>query len=364
MHDVVIRNGTVVDGTGAPRYVGDVAIDGGHITAVGQVGPEAAQTIDATGRIVTPGFVDVHTHYDGQATWDTTLAPSVWHGVTTVVFGNCGVGFAPVAPSRHEQLIKIMEGVEDIPGTALHEGIDWEWQSFPEYLDKLASQQYLMDIGTQVPHNAVRAHVMGDRASQPATRDDVQQMSAIVREGIKAGALGFSTSRTGAHRDSEGRPVPSRYALEDELLEIGRVLGDLDAGLFEVGSAQPVADDPRLPMKEAVWLRKFALNRPPITFTLTQQFGNPTHWRESSTSRRLPRRTVPHAAPSLGRPVGVLVGLNGRHPFEFHATVEVGARWPFARREGRAYGRPRHAQAANRGGSGATARHGRPQRLR
>ena len=318
MHDLVIRNGTIVDGTGAARFVGDIAVDGGHITSVGKVAGEAAQTIDATGRIVTPGFVDIHTHYDGQATWDTVLAPSAWHGVTTVVFGNCGVGFAPVAPNRHDQLVKIMEGVEDIPGTALHEGLTWEWQSFPEYLDKLASVQFLMDVGTQVPHNAVRAHVMGARGSeQPATPDDVKKMAAIVREGINAGALGFSTSRTGSHSDSEGKPVPSRYALEDELLEIGRVLGDLGTGLFEVGSTQPVPDDPTLPMKEAVWLRKFARQTGrPITFTVTQQFANPGHWKEILRISREAADAGEKLRPqSLGRPVGALMGLESRHPF-------------------------------------------------
>jgi N-acyl-D-aspartate/D-glutamate deacylase len=325
MHQLVIKNGTIVDGTGAPRFVGDIAIDGGHITAVGQVGPDAARTIDATGRIVTPGFVDIHTHYDGQATWDTTLAPSAWHGVTTVVFGNCGVGFAPVLPNRHDQLIKIMEGVEDIPGTALHEGLTWDWESFPQYLDKLASQQYIMDIGTQVPHNALRAHVMGDRGSnQPATPDDVKKMAALVREGIKAGAFGFSTSRT-SHRDSEGRPVPSRYALEDELLEIGRVLSDLGTGLFEVGSAQPIPDDPDLPMKEAVWLKKFARETGrPITFTLTQQFGNPRHWKEMfRISKEAAEEGLKLQPQSLGRPVAALMGLTGRHPFEDTPTWQA-----------------------------------------
>lgn len=318
MHDLVIRNGTIVDGTGAARFVGDIAVDGGHITAVGQVGPEAAKTIDATGKVVTPGFVDVHTHYDGQATWDTTLAPSVWHGVTTIVFGNCGVGFAPVHSDRHDQLIKLMEGVEDIPGTALHEGLTWDWESFPDYLDKLASQRYTMDIGTQVPHNAVRAHVMGERGyDQPATPEDVKAMAKIVREGISAGALGFSTSRT-SHRDSEGRPVPSRYALEEELLEIGKVMGDLGTGLFEVGSAQPIPDDLTLPMKEAVWLQKFAKETGrPITFTLTQQFNNPTHWNEIlRISRNAAEAGATLRPQTLGRPVGALMGLTGRHPFE------------------------------------------------
>src|SRR6266571_4659354 len=171
MHDLVIRNGTIVDGTGAPRFVGDIAIDGGHITAVGQVGTEAARTIDATGMVVTPGFVDIHTHYDGQATWDELLEPSSQHGVTTIVAGNCGVGFAPVRPGSEDWLISLMEGVEDIPGTALHEGMTWGWESFPEYLDTLETRNWSIDIGTQVAHGAVRAYVMGDRGAKndPAT---------------------------------------------------------------------------------------------------------------------------------------------------------------------------------------------------
>ena len=189
---------------------------------------EAAEVIDAAGLVVAPGFVDIHTHYDGQATWDEELTPSCWHGVTTVVMGNCGVGFAPVQRGREGELIKLMEGVEDIPGAALSAGIEWGWESFPEFLDVLGSRSHVMDLGTQVPHGAVRGYVMGERGArnEPATPDDIAAMAALVREAIEAGALGFSTSRTLAHRAIDGEPVPGTFAAEDELFGIGRVLGE------------------------------------------------------------------------------------------------------------------------------------------
>jgi N-acyl-D-aspartate/D-glutamate deacylase len=209
-HDMVIRGGFVVDGTRSVGRTADVAIDDGIVTAVGQIGGRGIRELDADGLLVTPGFVDVHSHYDGQATWDPVLAPSAWHGVTTTVMGNCGVGFAPVAPDRHEWLIGLMEGVEDIPGAALSVGIDWQWETFPDFLDHLATKQWTMDVGTQVPHGAVRAYVMGERGArnQPATPADIEAMAAIVAEGLDAGALGFSTSRTLAHRAVDGEPVP------------------------------------------------------------------------------------------------------------------------------------------------------------
>jgi N-acyl-D-aspartate/D-glutamate deacylase len=187
MHDLVVRGGTVVDGTGGPARTADVAVSDGVVTEVGRVDGAARRELDADGLLVTPGFVDVHTHYDGQATWDDLLTPSCWHGVTTVVMGNCGVGFAPVAPDRHEWLIGLMEGVEDIPGAALSVGINWEWERFPEYLDAVEAKRRVIDVGTQVPHGAVRAYVMGERGArnEPASSDDIAAMAAIVREGIE-----------------------------------------------------------------------------------------------------------------------------------------------------------------------------------
>ena len=182
MYDLVVRGGTVVDGTGAAPFVADVAIKDGLVAEIGSISEKGAKEIDAIGKVVTPGFVDIHTHYDGQATWDEVLTPTAWHGVTTLVMGNCGVGFAPVAPGKQEFLIGLMEGVEDIPGTALHEGIDWQWETFPEYLDALEKRSYTMDIGTQVPHGPVRAYVMGDRGArnEVATPDDIEKQAAIV----------------------------------------------------------------------------------------------------------------------------------------------------------------------------------------
>ncbi|MFN7159083.1 MAG: amidohydrolase family protein, partial [Erythrobacter cryptus] len=209
-YDLIIRGGTIVDGTGAPAFTGDVAIRDGLIAAVGAVSGSAREEIDATGKIVTPGFVDIHTHYDGQATWDQEMAPSSWHGVTTVIMGNCGVGFAPARPDRHEWLISLMEGVEDIPGTALAEGITWDWETFPEYLDALEKLPRTVDVATHVPHGAVRAYVLGDRERPGAvpTAEDIAEMSRIVEEGVRAGALGFSTSRTVLHKSVDGELVP------------------------------------------------------------------------------------------------------------------------------------------------------------
>ncbi|MFI5321157.1 MAG: amidohydrolase family protein, partial [Myxococcota bacterium] len=281
--DLVIRGGNVVDGSGAPARTADVAIRDGRIVEVGRVSGAARRTLDADGLTVTPGFVDIHTHYDGQVTWDSVLAPSSQHGVTTVVMGNCGVGFAPVRPDQHDFLIGLMEGVEDIPGTALHEGIAWEWETFPQYLDALAKRRWTMDVGTQVPHGAVRAYVMGERGAknQPATPADIAAMAKLVKEGIAAGAFGFSTSRTIAHRAIDGEPVPGTFAAEDELFGIGAALGDLETGVFELAPMGAAGEDIVNPIKEVDWMRRLSakIGRP-VTFALIQVDAAPDLWRE------------------------------------------------------------------------------------
>ena len=225
MHDLVIRKGTIVDGTGRERFTGDVAIDDGVIVATGRVAERGKREIDAAGRLVTPGWVDVHTHYDGQVTWDPILAPSSWHGVTTLVMGNCGVGFAPRRPGEENFLIELMEGVEDIPGTALHEGIDWRWESFPEYLDTLAAMPRVLDVAAQVPHCALRAYVLGDRAhADEIDADAIAAMARLTEEAMRAGAVGFTTSRTILHRSKHGL-VPGTNSTPEELLALGSALG-------------------------------------------------------------------------------------------------------------------------------------------
>ncbi len=234
--DLVIKSGRVVDGTGGPEKIADVAIKDGKIVEVGKVSGRANREIDAEGALVTPGFVDIHTHYDGQATWANRLNPSSHHGVTTVVMGNCGVGFAPVRPADHDLLVKLMEGVEDIPGIVLHEGLPWAWESFPEYMDYLDKRSFDMDIGAQLPHAALRIYVMGERGAnrEKATPEDIAQMRRLTTEAIKSGALGFSSSRTLNHRSSTGDPTPSLTAARDELVGIGQGVGDAGRGVLEM----------------------------------------------------------------------------------------------------------------------------------
>jgi N-acyl-D-amino-acid deacylase len=276
--------GTVVDGTGAPARTADVTVSDGRVTGVGDHrGEEATRTIDADGLLVTPGWVDIHTHYDGQATWDEVLAPSSWHGVTTLVTGNCGVGFAPARPDRHDWLIGLMEGVEDIPGTALSEGMTWDWETFPEYLDALDKRRWTVDVGTQVAHGAVRSYVMGERGArnEPATPADIAEMKQVVKEAVAAGALGFSTSRTLAHRAIDGEPVPGTYAAEDELFGIGAALGELGTGIFELAPAGTAGEDILAPKEEVDWMRRLsaAIQRP-VTFAMVQVDAAPDLWRE------------------------------------------------------------------------------------
>ena len=234
--DLVIRGGDLIDGTGGPRFCGDVAVLDGAIAQVGKVSGRGRREIDAGGRLVHPGFVDIHTHYDGQATWDVNLAPSSWHGVTTVVMGNCGVGFAPVRPSDHERLIQLMEGVEDIPGAALDEGLPWAWESFEEYLDYLDSVPHDIDLGAQLPHGAVRLHVMGERgaARERATEEDIRAMAGIAARAMEAGAIGFTSSRTMLHKSSLGEPTPSLDASFDEVVGIAQAIGATGKGVLQM----------------------------------------------------------------------------------------------------------------------------------
>lgn len=316
MHDLLIKNGTLVDGTGRDAARADVAISNGRITDVGKVAGAARQTIDAEGKLVTPGFVDVHTHYDAQATWDPHLLPSGWHGVTTMVAGNCGVGFAPAAPDRHEWLIALMEGVEDIPGAALSAGIRWSWETFPQYLDALERSPLAVDLGTHVPHGAVRAYVMGERGAknEPATRDDIERMYRIVKEGLQAGALGFSTSRTMGHRALDGEPVPGTFAQEDELFGIGRALKDTGLGVFELAGAGAAGDSggdgPDDALKEIDWMQRLSseIGRP-VSFAVLQFDSRPKQWRElMKTCEESARRGGNVIAQFAARPFGILVG--------------------------------------------------------
>jgi N-acyl-D-aspartate/D-glutamate deacylase len=333
MYDVKITNGIVVDGTGDTRFVGDVAVKDGAIVEVSRspLPGEAAETIDATGLLVTPGFVDVHTHYDGQATWDPLLEPSSGHGVTTVVAGNCGVGFAPVRPGDEKWLISLMEGVEDIPGTALTEGIDWSWETFPEYLDALDRRRFGIDVGVQVSHGAVRAYAMGERgaANEPATPEEIAAMAAIVQDAVEAGALGFSTSRTLGHRAMDGRPVPGTFAAEDELFALGGAMRRAGGGVFELAPLGASGEDLLAPQQEMAWMRRLseALDLP-VSFTLLQIDAAPDAWRglmdESLRAHDDGAQVVPQVA---ARPFGMLLGFPTRHGFSGRPTYrELAAR--------------------------------------
>jgi len=331
MHDLVVRGGLIVDGTGAPPRQGDVGIDGERIAAVGSDVGAGHRELDARGMVVAPGWVDIHTHYDGQATWDPYLTPSSWHGVTTVVMGNCGVGFAPARPDRHQWLIGLMEGVEDIPGTALAEGIRWDWQSFPEYLDALERTPRVLDVGTQVPHGAVRAYVMGERGArnEAATAEDVAAMAAIVRDGVAAGALGFSSSRTLLHRAIDGECVPGTFAAADEMLGIGRVLGELGRGVLEVAS-DLTPEDPELQWMETLSRETGR----PVTFACLQNDRDPDQWRRLLDAADAVAARGGWLAPQVAaRPTSMLMGLQSSiHPFALHQGYHAVADLPLDER--------------------------------
>jgi N-acyl-D-amino-acid deacylase len=307
MHDIVIRGGTIIDGTGKPAFAGDVAIADGRIAAVGGKQGPAKREIDGDGLLVTPGWVDAHTHYDGQAMWDPLLAPSCWHGVTTVLFGNCGVGFAPVKKHHRGALMDLMEGVEEIPNPVLSAGLTWEWETFPQFMDALERRPHAIDIAAQAAHLPMRVYVMGDRAvrREAATPDDIAEMRRLTIEALRCGAFGFTTSRTDSHKTPDGELVPSRDADADELVGIGTALGALGMGAFGMNSDFDDED------YELAWMTKLARQTGrPIWFLLTDRYEDPQRWRRLLTATHAARaQGLSFTAQIAGRPIGVMMGI-------------------------------------------------------
>ena len=319
MFDLIIKNGLVYDGKGSEPFKADLVISNEKIVEIGKIEDKGRKVIDAEGKIVTPGFVDIHTHYDGQVTWDPYLRPSTYHGVTTVVMGNCGVGFSPCKPDQRDWLIGLMEGVEDIPGTALHEGIDWEWESFPEYLDALEKKPLAIDVGTQIPHGAVRAYVMGERGinHEEASSEEIEEMKQIVQEAVKAGAYGFSTSRTEKHNDVNGNLTPSITAHKTELVEIAKSLGEINQGVL-----QGISDFYDFDSEFDIFKTMSKESGRPISITVEQQDARPEWWlqlldgiQEAQTEGVNMYGQVPPRA------TGILMGLTATlNPFRFHPS--------------------------------------------
>jgi N-acyl-D-aspartate/D-glutamate deacylase len=335
MLDLLIRGGTIVDGSGRPAFSGDVGIRGGRIAAVGRVDEPARRALAADGLLVTPGWVDVHTHYDGQVTWDALLAPSCWHGVTSVVMGNCGVGFAPVRPGAQEYLIKLMEGVEDIPGTALAEGISWDWESFAEYLDAVERRPHALDVGAQVPHAALRFYVMGERGADheaAPTPAEIEAMGRIVRDSVRAGALGFTTSRTRNHRASDGRFTPSLTAGADELLGISRAFGEAGQGVFEV-----VSDFAGREQEWELFREMVRQSGRPMSISIGQNDASPDAWRGMLAAISAANAEgLPIKAQVAARAIGILLGLEATlHPFSSHPGFRELAPLPLAEKVAR-----------------------------
>ncbi len=322
---------TIVDGTGNPSFTGDIAIDGDRIVEVGGKAGPAKRDIAADGMLVTPGWVDVHTHYDGQATWDQELAPSSWHGVTTVLFGNCGVGFAPVRREHHASLIGLMEAVEEIPGITLSEGLKWDWESFPQYLDALERMPRAIDVAAQVPHHPLRVYVMGERAinREPATAEDIEAMRRMTREALEAGAFGFTTSRTNSHKTPTGEMVPGRYSEVQELLGIGSALKGLRHGAFGVNS------DFEIETEELSWMTKLGQDTGrPVWFLLTDRPTDPVRWQRLIEGVRTARSQGAFVTAQVaGRPVGVMLGVDtALNPFSIRPSYQDLLKLPAAER--------------------------------
>ncbi|MEZ5816921.1 MAG: amidohydrolase family protein [Hyphomicrobiaceae bacterium] len=333
MHDTVIKGGTIVDGSGKPGFTGDVALKDGKISQVGGKAGAAKREIAADGLLVTPGWVDVHTHYDGQATWDSELAPSSWHGVTTVLMGNCGVGFAPARRNKmdHSDLIGLMESIEEIPGVALADGLKWNWESFTDYLDALDQMPRAIDIAAQVPHHPLRVFVMGERAirREPATAEDIEQMRDAVRQALLAGAYGFTTSRTNSHKTPAGEMVPGRYSEVDELLGIGQAFKGLKHGAFGMNSD---FDDEA---EEFAWMTRFSKETGrPVWFLLVDQPNDTTRWRRMMEGVRKARAAGAMVTAQIaGRPVGVLLGIDtALNPFSIRPSYQDLLKLPVAER--------------------------------
>ena len=339
-YDLVIRGGSVIDGTGAGARTADVGIRDGRVVDVGKLSGSTSHSIDADGAIVTPGFVDIHTHYDGQVSWDADLEPSSLHGVTTTVMGNCGVGFAPVRPNDHDRLIELMEGVEDIPGTALAEGLTWGWESFPEYMDRIDRFPHTIDFAVQVPHDALRVYVMGERAcaDEPATATDIAAMRDLVAEALEAGAVGFSTGRTDTHRTARGLPTPASEARQSELTGIASAFRGRDRGVLQVVSDFDVLTDlDRFDAEFDLIDAMAEAARRPLSMSLMQRDHAPDQWREmvrraeASCARGLPMRLQVAA-----RGIGVLLGLDATfHPFMGFPSYRDIADRPLAERVAR-----------------------------
>lgn len=329
--DLVIRGGTVADGRGGALYEADVAIANGRIAEVGKVSAKGKEEIDAKGKLVTPGFVDVHTHYDGQVTWSHDISPSSQNGVTTAIMGNCGVGFAPCRPSDHRRLIELMEGVEDIPEPVLSAGIPWQWESFPDYMNWLSKRPFDIDIGAQLPHAALRVYVMGERGARrdPATPEDNAAMAALAADAVKAGALGFSTSRTLNHRTSTGDFTPTLKAGEDELTAIADAMHKTGRSVLQFVLDQSTFKED-LPMM----LRVADRTKCPISFSVAQGDRSPRGWRHTLDSlAEATARGLSVTAQIAARPVGLLLGLElSRNPFQTHPSYKAIAKLPLDER--------------------------------
>ena len=333
MYDLIIRGGKIVDGTGRPAINGDVAITGDRIAAVGKVDGQARREIDAAGALVTPGWVDVHTHYDGQVTWDPEVSPSGWHGVTTVVVGNCGVGFAPARGSERDWLIQLMEGVEDIPGTALAEGMSWQWESFPEYLDEVERMPRVLDVAAMVAHGAIRAYVLGcDRNNAEPSGDEIQLMAKLAREAIEAGAVGISTTRTLVHMAKDGRPAAGTFAKADELIAIGSALAGAGRRVFSVASEHVFGPGAEA---ELAWMAEISKQaRVPVTYMVLDTPFSPGAWKSAINLGLEQNRDGAWLVPQVaGKPASLMVGWESSyHLFSGHQAYAPLADLPIAAR--------------------------------